>query len=101
MWGRICIFPGGAATGSPCPPPDSAPATTPAQVALGLYVHLGGSMLLQVEALLGLLLVPVAEGRAAHAGGAPELQQVALEGVLDFCAQPHFVRDCYVNLDCR
>lgn len=82
------------------------------EVALGLYVHLGPAMLLQVEALLGLLLLPLAEGRAqgASAGGAaasaaaglaPELQQAALEGVLDFCCQPGFVRDAYLNLDCR
>lgn len=74
------------------------------EVALGLYVHLGASMLLQVEALLGLLLLPLAEGRAAHAAHHPaaaELQQAALEGVLDFCCQPDFVRDAYLNLDCR
>jgi golgi-specific brefeldin A-resistance guanine nucleotide exchange factor 1 len=46
------------------------------RVALSLYVFLGELMLLQVEALLGLLLLPMAEGKAtptvAH-------QQVALE----------------------
>ena len=68
------------------------------QVALGLYVALGGCMLLQVEALLSLLLLPLAEGRGA---AAVQLQQAALEGVLDFCSQPNFVRDAYLNLDCR
>lgn len=76
------------------------------QVALALYVNLGSHMLLQVEALLSLLLLPMAEGRAAGPGGAHsatslELQQVALEGVLDFCTQPGFARDVYLNLDCR
>lgn len=81
-------------------------AATAAQVALAFYVNLGSHMLLQVEALLSLLLLPMAEGRAAGPGGAHsatplELQQVALEGVLDFCAQPGFARDIYLNLDCR
>ncbi|PRW57821.1 ARF guanine-nucleotide exchange factor GNOM-like [Chlorella sorokiniana] len=76
------------------------------QVSLALYVHLGPCMLLQIEALLSLLLLPMAEGKApvaaaGHSPAAAELQQVALEGVLDFCAQPHFVRDVYLNLDCR
>ena len=73
----------------------------PRQVALGLYVNLGGQMLLQVEALLGLLLLPLAEGKGAHHGAPLELRQAALEGVLDFCSQPSFARDVYLNLDCR
>ena len=77
------------------------------QVALGLYVNLRSHMLLQVEALLSLLLLPLAEGRgggggaSGHQASALELQQAALEGVLDFCSQPDFVRDIYLNLDCR
>ena len=80
------------------------------QVALGLYVNLRSQMLLQVEALLSLLLLPLAEGRGGGGGGGAgghhqasplELQQAALEGVLDFCSQPDFVRDIYLNLDCR
>ncbi|KAL4436787.1 hypothetical protein ABPG75_003926 [Micractinium tetrahymenae] len=79
---------------------------TAVQVALALYVNLGSHMLLQVEALLALLLLPMAEGRAAgphgaHSATSLELQQVALEGVLDFCTQPGFARDAYLNLDCR
>lgn len=71
-----------------------------------MYVNLGCHMLLQVEALLALLLLPMAEGRAAgphgaHSATSLELQQVALEGVLDFCTQPGFARDAYLNLDCR
>jgi hypothetical protein len=58
-------------------------------------------MMLHVEALLGLLLLPLAEGRGTHGGVALEVQQAALEGVLDFCRQPRFVRDAYLNLDCR
>lgn len=48
---------------------------------MALYVHLGPSMLLQIEALLALLLLPLAEGKApvaaaGHGPGAAELQQV-------------------------
>ena len=73
------------------------------QVALGLYVHLGTCMLPQVEALLALLLLPMAEGKGSGGAGGvtPEQQQAALEGVLDFCSHPGFVRDIYVNADCR
>jgi hypothetical protein len=66
-----------------------------------MYVNLGSQMLLQVEALLGLLLLPLAEGKGSHHGAPLELQQAALEGVLDFCSQPGFARDVYLNLDCR
>lgn len=68
------------------------------QVALALYVYLGRHLLLQIEALLGLLLLPMAEGRSVASS---DHQHVALEGVLDFCAQPGFVRDVFFNLDCR
>lgn len=69
------------------------------QVALALYVYLNRHLLLQLEALLSLLLLPMAEGRGTS--GSVEAQQVALEGVLDFCSQPAFVKDMYLNLDCR
>lgn len=68
------------------------------QVSLALYVYLGRHLLLQIEALLGMLLLPLAEGRGAIS---VDHQQIALEGVLDFCSQPGFVRDIYLNLDCR
>ena len=68
------------------------------QVALAMYVYLSRHVLLQLEALLGLLLLPLAEGRGA---ASLDAQQIALEGVLDFCSQPGFVQDIYLNLDCR
>ena len=70
------------------------------QVTLGLYVHLGKFFLLQVEALLGLLLLPLAEGRGI-AEKEVAAQIIALEGILNFCFQPGFARDMYLNLDCR
>lgn len=69
------------------------------QVALALYAYLNRYLLLQLEALLSLLLLPMAEGRGTN--GSVEAQQIALEGVLDFCSQPGFVKDMYLNLDCR
>jgi brefeldin A-resistance guanine nucleotide exchange factor 1 len=69
------------------------------QVALALYAYLNRHFLLQLEALLSLLLLPIAEGRGSS--GSVEAQQIALEGVLDFCSQPGFVKDMYLNLDCR
>lgn len=47
------------------------------QVALSLYVHLGRRVLLQVEAFLGRLLLPLAEGKNATLGIAR--QEAALE----------------------
>lgn len=56
--------------------PNLAAVSGSAQVALGLYVHLGRSLLLQLEAFLDLTLLRTAEGR-----GAPrvEHQEAALE----------------------
>lgn len=46
------------------------------QVAVALYVHLGRRLLLQLEALIGLLLLPLAEGKGV---AVVEQQQAALE----------------------
>ncbi len=43
---------------------------------LALYVHLGRRLLLQLEALVGLLLLPLAEGKGVSV---MEQQQAALE----------------------
>ncbi|DBA68573.1 TPA: hypothetical protein ACH3X2_013515 [Trebouxia sp. C0005] len=68
------------------------------QVTLQLYVHLGKQLLLQLEAYLNLVLLRVAEGKGP---GGSDHQEAALEGLLDFCSQPGFIRDIYTNLDCR
>ncbi|KAK9828895.1 hypothetical protein WJX72_002652 [[Myrmecia] bisecta] len=69
-----------------------------AQVALSLYVHLGRHLLLQLEAIVDLLLLRLAEGKGTQH---IEQQEAALEGLLDFCNQPAFIRDIYLNMDCR
>lgn len=43
---------------------------------MALYVHLGRLLLLQLEAILGLLLLPLAEGKGV---AVVEQQQAALE----------------------
>lgn len=45
-------------------------------MALALYVHLGRQLLLQLEALIGMLLLPLAEGKGVTV---VEQQQAALE----------------------
>ncbi|KAK9918480.1 hypothetical protein WJX75_004379 [Coccomyxa subellipsoidea] len=78
--------------------PNLATLSQACQVALGVYVALGGRVVLQTEAFLGRLLLPLAEGKAAPGVAR---QEAALEAILDFCNQPGFVHEVYVNLDCR
>lgn len=54
------------------------------QVALGLYVHLGPQLLLQLEAYLNLVLLRVAEGKGP---GGSDHQEAALEVMLQ--VTPH------------
>ena len=65
---------------------------------LALYANVGGDLLLPLEAFIALVLLPAAEGKN---DASPETQQAALEAILDFCTQPNFVRDIFVNTDCR
>ena len=70
------------------------------QVALCLHICLGKYFLVQIEALLGLLILPLAEGKGIIEKE-EAAQIIALESILDFCRQPGFARDIYLNLDCR
>ncbi|KFM23960.1 ARF guanine-nucleotide exchange factor GNOM [Auxenochlorella protothecoides] len=65
---------------------------------LALHARLGARAIVQVEALVRLLLLPLAEGRG---GAGPERQRVALEGLLDLCRQPGFAAELYLAADCR
>ncbi|EIE18029.1 Sec7-domain-containing protein, partial [Coccomyxa subellipsoidea C-169] len=78
--------------------PNLATLSHACQVALSLYVALGRRVLLQSEAFLGRLLLPLAEGKAATGVAR---QEAALEAILDFCNQPGFMAEVYLNLDCR
>mmetsp|Transcript_17390 Transcript_17390/g.52068 ORF Transcript_17390/g.52068 Transcript_17390/m.52068 type:complete len:1953 (-) Transcript_17390:228-6086(-) len=68
------------------------------QVVLTLYCHLGKHLLLQLEAFMSDILLKLAEGKGVVK---IEQQEAALEGVLDFCNQASFIRNVYLNLDCR
>ena len=66
------------------------------QVGIMLYALFRDSMLPQIEALVSLLILPVAESSKRLL-----LRRTALEGLLDFCRQPGFLATTYVNCDCR
>ena len=64
------------------------------QVVLGLYVHLGKHLLLQLEAYLNLVLLRVAEGKGAGlggGGGGSDHQEAALEVMLQVSPNPLLV----------
>ena len=66
------------------------------QVGVLLYALYRDSMLPQVDALVSLLILPIAESSKQLV-----LRRTALEGLLDFCRQPGFLATMFVNCDCR
>lgn len=68
------------------------------QISLTLYSLFREHVLPQIEAILGLLIVPIAEGSNSASFA---LRQTAMEGILDFCKQPEFPSMAYINFDCR
>ncbi|XP_068649287.1 ARF guanine-nucleotide exchange factor GNL2-like [Aristolochia californica] len=62
---------------------------------LNLYNSLRGSLRLQLEAFFTFVLF-----RIAANSNSPQLQEVAMEGIINFCRQPSFVIEAYVNYDC-
>ncbi|KAL6842095.1 hypothetical protein ACP4OV_028074 [Aristida adscensionis] len=63
--------------------------------ALNLYHFLRRFLKLQLEAFFLYVLLRVGGG-----GSGPQLQEVAIEGLISFCRQPTFVIEVYVNYDC-
>ncbi|KAK3133959.1 hypothetical protein QOZ80_6AG0543280 [Eleusine coracana subsp. coracana] len=63
--------------------------------ALNLYHFLRRFLKLQLEAFFTFVLLRVGAG-----AGGPQLQEVAVEGLISFCRQPTFVVEMYVNYDC-
>ncbi|CAN6202967.1 unnamed protein product [Urochloa humidicola] len=63
--------------------------------ALNLYHFLRRFLKLQLEAFFMFVLLPVCGGAAG-----PQLQEVAVEGLISFIRQPTFVIEMYVNYDC-
>lgn len=68
------------------------------QVILTLFQTLGQHSILQLEAVIGNVLLKLADGKGT---GAVEQQEAALEGILDLCRQPNFVHAVFLNCDCR
>ncbi|XP_062203528.1 ARF guanine-nucleotide exchange factor GNL2 [Phragmites australis] len=64
--------------------------------ALNLYHFLRRFLKLQLEAFFMYVLLRVGSG-----GSGPQLQEVAIEGLISFCRQPTFVIEMYVNYDCE
>ncbi|KAK6941540.1 Mon2/Sec7/BIG1-like, HUS domain [Dillenia turbinata] len=62
---------------------------------LNIYHFLRRSVRLQLEAFFSYVLF-----RIATFGAMPQLQEVALEGIINFCRQPTFTMEMYVNYDC-
>ncbi|KAK4493444.1 hypothetical protein RD792_006795 [Penstemon davidsonii] len=62
---------------------------------LNIYHFLRRSVRLQLEAFFSFVLF-----RAASPGSPLQLQEVAVEGIINFCRQPKFIIEVYVNYDC-
>ncbi|XP_015575473.2 ARF guanine-nucleotide exchange factor GNL2-like [Ricinus communis] len=62
---------------------------------LNIYHSLRSFIRVQLEAFFGFVLL-----RTAGAGSPSQLQEVALEAIINFCRQPSFIVEMYVNYDC-
>ncbi|KAK6123799.1 hypothetical protein DH2020_042453 [Rehmannia glutinosa] len=62
---------------------------------LNIYHFLRKSIRLQLEAFFSFVLF-----RVASPGNPLQLQEVAMEGIINFCRQPTFIIEVYVNYDC-
>ncbi|KAI3455176.1 hypothetical protein Pfo_011839 [Paulownia fortunei] len=62
---------------------------------LNIYHFLRRSMRLQLESFFEFVLF-----RVASPGSPLQLQEVAMEGIINFCRQPTFIIEVYVNYDC-
>ncbi|GER44045.1 SEC7-like guanine nucleotide exchange family protein [Striga asiatica] len=76
-------------------------AVSPKKPIHGLLIHeqqahyLSRSIRLQLEAFFSFVLF-----RAASPGSPLQLQEVAVEGIINFCRQPTFIVEAYANYDC-
>ncbi|KAJ4846390.1 Nucleolar GTP-binding protein 2 [Turnera subulata] len=62
---------------------------------LNVYHFLRSFIRLQLEAFFEFVLLRIASGTQSV-----QLQEVALEGIINFCRQPTFIIEAYVNYDC-
>ena len=66
-------------------------------VVLNLYHHLRSHLKLQLESFFSCIIIRLAQGK--H-GASYQQQEVAMEALVDFCRQPSFMYEMYVNFDC-
>lgn len=71
--------------------------STVCSIVLNLYHHLRNKLKLQLEAFFSGVLLRVAGSK--H-GSSYQLQEVAMEALVDFCRQHFFMSEMYVNFDC-
>ncbi|XP_057769559.1 ARF guanine-nucleotide exchange factor GNOM-like [Salvia miltiorrhiza] len=71
--------------------------STVCSIVLNLYHHLRTKLKLQLEAFISNVLLRIAQSK--H-GASYQLQEVAMEALIDFCRQPMFVTELYANYDC-
>ncbi|PHT33425.1 ARF guanine-nucleotide exchange factor GNL2 [Capsicum baccatum] len=65
-------------------------------IVLNIYHFLRRSVRLQLEAFFSFVLLKV-----ASLGNSLQLQEVAIEGIINFCRHPTFIIEVYVNYDCN
>ncbi|CAI0584733.1 unnamed protein product [Linum tenue] len=71
--------------------------STVCSIVLNLYHHLRAELKVQLEAFFSCVLLRVAQGK--H-GSSYQLQEVAMEALVDLCRQPTFMTEMYANFDC-
>ncbi|KAL3629400.1 hypothetical protein CASFOL_026622 [Castilleja foliolosa] len=71
--------------------------STVCSIVLNLYHHLRTKLKLQLEAFISSVLLKIAQ---SNHGASYQLQEVAMEALVDFCRQPMFVTELYANYDC-
>ncbi|XP_016482977.1 ARF guanine-nucleotide exchange factor GNL2-like [Nicotiana tabacum] len=65
-------------------------------IVLNIYHFLRSSVRLQLEGFFSFVLLKV-----ASLANSLQLQEVAIEGIINFCRQPTFIIEVYVNYDCN
>lgn len=71
--------------------------STVCSIGFNLYHHLRSKLKLQLEAFFSCVLLRIAQSK--H-GGSSQLQEVAMETLVDLCRQQEFMAEMYANFDC-
>jgi brefeldin A-resistance guanine nucleotide exchange factor 1 len=70
--------------------------TLSARLYFNLFVALKSQLKLQFEVFFKTVILQILENKTRK----PEIQEVALDMLVEFCSEPHFITDLYVNYDC-